>query len=501
MRKQLLAMTLVTGIALVIQLGCSGTVSPGGGTVNPPNGTVVVFGGDAPLCSILSFNMTITGMTLTPASSTSPVSILPAGQSLTLDYASLMDYSAPITLASVPAGSYSTLNLTLSNNAQLTYWDTTKTPAGPTSMSLTLPSLTVTLSLSPALTVSSSGTSALQLDFDMLHSVVLDQSNQITSDVQPAFTLTPATLGTTSTFAEIEDLRGIITSVTTTGSNPAYTGSFALQSTAGPTVTVNVSGSTTFDGVTGLSSLASGTFVQVDASIDSRGNLLANEVQAEEHEDAANGQAAFKGLITSVTRDSSGNATQFKLFVSEEAPDVSSQVSLQSVLTFNVSTSTNLAITAQAQASNLANFTFNPQTLGIGQQVVAHGQLPAAGTTPFTADARAIYLGTQSILGNLSTAPSTPVVTGSDGKTGGFTLVPCSSLYLSQPPVTEISFLQTTFTGTGLTNLNSLEVPGTHSLLVKGILSYQQTTGNKNGVAWVPPANVQVATEVHQLPQ
>jgi hypothetical protein len=113
-------------------------------------------------------------------------------------------------------------------------------------------------------------------------------------------------------------------------------------------VTVNVSGSTKFDGVTGLSSLATGTFVQVDASIDSRGKLLANEVQAEEQENAANGQAAFKGLITSVTRDSSGNATQFKLFVSEEAPDVSSQVSLQSVLTFNVSTSTNLAITAQA---------------------------------------------------------------------------------------------------------------------------------------------------------
>ena len=500
MRKQLLAMTLVTGIALVIQLGCSGTVNPGGGGVNPPTGTVVVFGGDAPLCGILSFNITITGMTLTPASTASPVSILPAGQSVTLDYASLMDYSAPITLASVPTGSYSKLNLTLSN-PQLTYWDTTKTPAGPTTVSLILPSLTVALNLSPTLTVSSSGASALQLDFNLLQSVVLDQNNQITDNVQPVFALTSATLGTDNAFAEIEDLRGLVSSVTTTPSNSAYTGSLALQTTAGPTVTVNVSGSTGFDGVAGLSGLASGTFVQVDASIDSRGNLLANEVQAEEHEDAANGQAAFMGLITSVTRDSSGNATQFNLFVSEEAPDVSSQVPLQSVLTFNVSTSTNFVITAQAQAANLANLTFAPQTLGVGQQVVTHGQLPAPGTSPFTADARAIYLGTQSILGDLSTAPSTPVVTGSDGKTGGFTLVPCSPLYQSQPPITEISFLQTTFTGTGLTNLNSLEIPGTHFLLVKGMLSYQQTTGTKNGMVWVPPANVQVAARVHQLPQ
>jgi hypothetical protein len=500
-------MTLVSGIALVIQLGCSGTVNPGGLTASSPKGTVVVFGGDAPVCtSILSFNMTIADMTLTPASGASPVSILPAGQSVILDYASLMDYSAPITLASIATGSYSQLNLTLSN-AQVTYWDTTKTPAAPTTLPLNLslptvpltpsPTLAVALSLSPALTVSSSGATALQLDFDMLDSIVLGQDNQITGTAVPTYTIAPATLGTNSTFAEIEDLRGIVSSVTTTSSNSAYTGSFALQTTAGPTVTMYVSGSTQFAGVAGLSSLASNTFVQVEASIDSRGNLLANEVQAEEVEDATNGQAAFKGLITSVTPDSSGNATQFNLFVSEEAPDVSTQVPLESVLTFNVLTSTTFAITAQAQASNLASFTFGPQTLGIGQQVVAHGQLPAAGTTPFTADARAIYFGTQSILGNLST--TTPAVVGNDGKTGGFTLSPCSSLYAQ--PVTDISYFQTTFLGTGLTNLSSLQTAGTHLLLVKGLLFYQQVTGSKNSVTWLPPANVQAATQVHQLTQ
>jgi hypothetical protein len=510
MRKQLLAMALVIGIALVIQLGCSGTVNPNGGRVNPPTGTVVVFGGDAPVCtSILSFDMTITGMTLTPASGSSPVSILSSGTSLTLDYASLMDYGAPITLASIATGSYSQLNLTLSN-AQLTYWDTTKTPAGPTTLPLNLslptvplspsPTLTVTLNLSPALTVSSSGTTALQLDFDMLHSLVLDQNNQITSTAVPTFTPTATTLGTTSTFAKIEDLRGIANNVKTTSANSAYTGSFELQSTAPPTVLVNVSGSTKFDGVAGLSALAGGTYyVQVAASIDASGNLLADEVQVEEQEDAANGQAAFWGVITAVTRDTSGNATQFKLLVSEEAPDMSSQVSLQSVLTFNVPSSPypSFAITGQAQAANLANFTFNAQTLGIGQQVVVHGQLPASGTTPFVADARAIYLSTQAILGNLSTLPSTPIVVGSDGKTGGFTLSPCSSLYAQ--PITDISYFQTTFLGTGLTNLSSLQTTETHFLLTKGLLFYQQAVGQVNSVAWAPPANVQVATQVHQL--
>jgi hypothetical protein len=219
-------------------------------------------------------------------------------------------------------------------------------------------------------------------------------------------------------------------------------------------------------------------------------------VQVEEQEDAASGEAAFRGIITAVTRDTSGNATQFNLLVSEEAPDVTSQVSLQSILTFNVlSSSTNFAVTGQAQAANFADLAFNSQTLGVGQQVVAHGHL--LGTSPITADALAIYLGTQSILGNLSTAPDTPVVTGSDGKTGGFTLVPCSSLFAQY--VTEVSDLQTTFTGSGLANLTSLNIPGTHFLLLKGLLFYQQTTGNKNNMTWVPPANVQGATLVHQL--
>jgi hypothetical protein len=509
MRKQLLAMTLVIGIALVIQLGCSGTVNPNGGRVNPPSGTVVVFGGDAPVCtSILSFNMTITGMTLTPASGSSPVSILSSSSPLTLDYASLMDYGTPIAGASIATGSYSQLNVTLSN-AQVTYWDTTKTPAAPTTLPLNLslptvplspsPTLTLAFSLSPALTVSASGTTALQLDFDMLHSLVLDQSNQITSTAVPTFSLTPVTLGTSSTFAEIEDLRGIVSSVTTTSSNSAYTGSFSLQSTTGSTVTVNVSGSTKFDGVAGLSALAGGTYyVQVSASIDASGNVLANEVQVEEQENAASGQAAFWGVVTSVTRDTSGNPTQFNLLVSEEAPDVHTQVPLQSVLTFNVLSSpmpTSLAITGQAQAANLAGFTFDTQTLGIGQQVVVHGQLPASGTTPYVAGARAIYLSTQSILGNLSTLPSTPVVVGNDGKTGGFTLSPCSSLFTR--PVTDITYVSTTFPG--LTDLTSLETTGTHFLLIKGLLFYQQAIGQVNSVAWAPPANVQVATQVHQL--
>jgi hypothetical protein len=409
-----------------------------------------------------------------------------------------MDFTAPITLANIPTGTYSQLNLTLAN-PQLTYWDTTKTPPGPTTLNLSFSSLNVTVPLSPNLTVSTSGTAALQLDFNLLQSVLLDQNNQITGNVQPVFTASPASVGSSNTFTAIQDLRGLVGTVTTTSTNSAYTGSFTLASTAGPTVTVYVNGTTTYAGVTGLSGLASNTFVQIAGAIDASGNLVAGKVQAEAVENATNGQVAFKGIISSVTRNASGSATQFNLVVTEEAPAVSEEVPLQSVLTLNVNTSTTFAITAEGQPSNFANITFSTTTLGVGQQVVAHAQLPASGTSPFTATALAVDLGTQSILGNLSTSPTTPVVVGNDGKTGGFTLLPCSPLY--SQPITTISYFQTTFLGTGLTNLTSLQTTGTHFLLVQGLLFYRQTTGSLNSESWIAPANVQVAAEIHQLPQ
>jgi hypothetical protein len=505
MFKRLLIVSLIVGIALLIQVSCgTGGRSSTAPTVQGPSGTVVAYGGDAPLCSIISLNVTITGMTLTSTAVTvggtsTPPSILASGQSLTLDFASLMDFTAPITLANISTGTYSQLNLTLAN-PQLTYWDTTKTPPAPTTMNLNFSSLNVTVPLSPNLTVSTSGTAALQLEFNLLQSVLLDKNNQITGNVQPVFTASPASVGTSNTFTTFQDLRGLVGTVTTTSTNSAYTGSFTLATTAGPTVMVHVNGTTTYTGVTGLSSLASNTFVQIAGTIDASGNLVAGKVQAEALENAANGQVGFKGIISSVTRNSSGSATQFNLFVAEEAPSVSGQVPLQSVLTFNVNSSTTFAITAEGQLANRANITFNATTLGVGQQVVAHAQLPAAGTSPFTATALALYLGTQSILGNLSTSPTTPVVVGNDGKTGGFTLLPCSPLYQSQP-LTTISYFQTTFAGTGLTNLTSLQTAGTHFLLVQGLLFYRQTTGSLNSVTWLADSNVEVASEVHQLPQ
>ncbi len=493
MRKQLWAMAIVVGLALAVQFGCNGGTPSTGGSVGVSPGSVVVFGGDQPLCSILSFTVTVNGITLTPETGGAPVSILATGKSVTLDYASLVDFTKLLSFADVNPGTYSQMTLTLSN-PQLTYLDTTQDPAVPTTITPTFSTLNVTLDLNPVVTVDSDSTVGLRLNFDLLQSVQVDDAGQITGDVIPTFTVAQITASGDTGFSEMDDLRGIVQSVTTTSSDTAFTGSFQVQPSGGPALTVNVTGNTTFYGVTDLSSLAADTYVAVHGFLDASGNVVAQEVVAEEQEDATAGQAAFRGLITSVTRDTSGSATEFTLFVAEEAPDVSASVPLRSLLTVNVLASSNFAVSAPS--ANLASFSFGPGALTVGQQVVVHGQLPASPTTPASADARTVYLGLQSILGDVSSDPTTPPVIGTDGKTGGFTLLPCSPIFQSQP-ITEITYFQTAFAG--ISDLNAFNVPGQHFLAAKGLLFYQQSPGTVNSVTWAAPANVQIGTQVRQI--
>jgi len=57
---------------------------------------------------------------------------------------------------------------------------------------------------------------------------------------------------------------------------------------------------------------------------------------------------------------------------------------------------------------------------------------------------------------------------------------------------------QTTYAG--IAGLSNLTTPGAHFLLVKGLLFYEPSLTTFGVESWTVPADVQVATEVHQLP-
>ncbi len=490
MKKYVLAMTSVAALGILMQMGC-GSSGRGTFSIITTPGTLAIFGGDAPQCGVVSFRVTISGLTVTPESGAGPVSVLAGGNPVTVDFASLMDFATLFSLSNVTPGTYDALGLTLSN-PQLTYVDTSTSPPSFKTIAPSMSSLTVNLNLNPPLTVASNGAGALQLDFNLLNSVTLGANSQYT--VNPTFTANLASGSGSNGFTQFDDLSGVVQSVSTASANPSFTGSFTISRPNAPTLTVNATNSTIFEGVTGLSGLTAGTFVETSAFLNSGGYIVANTVTAEAQEDEANGEAAFTGLISTVT-PTTGSASQFTLLVQEENPDVSSRVALLSPLTVNIAPSSTTFGLA-AQSADFANFSYGPNNLAVGQRVVVHGTLPSGSGTAASATARSIFLRLQSILGNLSTNPTTPVNIASDGVDGGFTLVPCSPLF--QPaPVTVLAAQQTAYAG--LSNLSALNNPGTHFLLVKGLLFYNQDTTTFGVESWTVPAKVQMATEVHQL--
>src|ERR1700733_7565494 len=105
----------IAGIAAlgVGMTGCGGgTSSPAGSTTTSESGQVFVSGTDAPLPSVLSFEVDITGMTVSDGTNP-PVSVLNGTQ--TIDFARLNGLHTLLDINSIPAGTYTSVNVTLAN--------------------------------------------------------------------------------------------------------------------------------------------------------------------------------------------------------------------------------------------------------------------------------------------------------------------------------------------------------------------------------------------------
>ena len=111
-RAFLSVLVIISAAALIV--GC------GGGPSTPPYsspkaGSVVAFGTDAPVCDVESFVATITSASLVPQSGGTPVALITATAPATVDFARLVDFTNILSTASVAPGTYSQLQMTLSN--------------------------------------------------------------------------------------------------------------------------------------------------------------------------------------------------------------------------------------------------------------------------------------------------------------------------------------------------------------------------------------------------
>ena len=481
----------VVVMAVAIMVGCgSNSGSNSSPYSSPQAGSVVAFGTDAPICDVESFMATITSADLIPQGGGQSVELISSTSPATVDFARLVGFTNILSTASVAPGTYGQIQMTLTN-PQLVAINTATSPPSPVSIPTTLTNATFTVAINPPLMVTSSTTSGLMVDFNLRKSLQVDGNGQVTGTVDPQFTI-GATTTSGSIVGEADSLYGIVQSTSTSGLPTGITGSFTLTVAdgMGQTLTVLANSDTVFegDGVTSFGELQPNTFVEVDAIVNTSGQIIAQTVDAEEQASPSGQKSAFMGRIIDVTRDGSGNATAFTLLVEDEITRLAGTIPLHSGLSVALTGTTHF-FTNWVNWNRQA-FTFGPQTLGVAEKVAVFGTLGAG--SPPTMTAGHVFLRPRNVLGNFNTLQAA----GSDGVTGAFTMTPCGALFGAQS-VTVLTFPATNFTGvSGLIGLT----PGP-TLNARGLLFYEQTSGTtRSGGSWVAPAWVLQARGVHQLP-
>lgn len=290
------AFTLVLAAGILFAAGCGGegsTVSQNPGaspSPTPSNGSTTsaqVRFGDAPADSVISFEVSVSTMTLTPIDGGAPVSV-PVGANNRIELTHASGKFEPFSVGNLPQGTFSAANLTLADS-ELTFLSSAGLPVhinGPASAQ-------VTISLSPALNINSAPL-VLNIDVNLANSVTTNGSTITGISFGPtSFTTTAKAPGAQASQqdddGEIEDLRGTVTAATSS--------SFSLQvGQTGSTMNFNFDSTTRFnDGVTATTLL--NQIVIVEGFTRSDGSLFAKEVEGLE---SSNG-SELEGLIRSIS--------------------------------------------------------------------------------------------------------------------------------------------------------------------------------------------------------
>jgi hypothetical protein len=360
--KPLLSLLALT-IGSLLVAGCAGvTTSTSSTTSDAQTGSSFVIGTDAPLASVTSFEVTISSiLAFQDASCTGTSVSLSSGQQV--DFARFNGLQTLIDMQQVAAGTYNCVSISLSNPS-LSYLNmngssaptiTTETP--------TLTTATVTYQLSNPMVVATTGAPVgLHMDFDLAKSIQV-VNGSINGMVTPTFNVNGVNNSDPGAYIDEFDAAVI-------GSAPG-SNSFTIQGPHQRQFTVNVTGSTEWDGGASLSTLNNNSIVQVSGFLDrADATIDADEV-------ALISDAGFYagGQVTYVTSSSSSSpASSFDLYVRGTLPANTGVVD-GDIATINLTGNEKYSI--YWMHGPLAQFLFNPSGLLPGQHIAVGG--PATG--------------------------------------------------------------------------------------------------------------------------
>jgi hypothetical protein len=336
---------------------CGSSNSASMTTSQSQSASIFTVGTDAPVPSVVSCEVTVTGVTV--FNGTNNVSVLNAPQ--VVDFAALSGLHQLLDLSSVPPGTYTSATITLSSPV-LSFIDTTQNPPAINTLNGSLTQATATSTFTAPFVLSDGDLVGLRIHFDLYKSLQTDANGQVTGVINP--TVDMKLLNADDSEVSIDDFHGGVVGVTGPDS-------FTMQGPAGRQWNVQASDSTVFDDPDDtISNFTTNTIVEVSGQLDP----VTHDIDASEIEVVSNDGFYLGGLFTSI-RPPSGPATQADLFIRTELPAITG-ISDGQIYTLGLNGSEQYRV-AHADPAITA-LIFNNSALAAGQRVGIGGKLTTA---------------------------------------------------------------------------------------------------------------------------
>jgi hypothetical protein len=366
--RKFFAFALLLGLCMM-GIGCGSSSNSSSSGSTPQTANVYVTGEDAPLSSVVGFQVTINSITLN-GQDNSQATVL--STPTTVDFARLLGLRSPLSFNSVPAGTYTSATFVLASPVTIGYVDMTQNPPALSTINGTLPQNpdSVTVNFPNAMVVGANGLAGLKMDMDIHDSVATDSNgNLIISNNSVAVTPVIYIKATVPSDpdAQITDLTGGLVSVN------ASSNSFVLQGPYGRQLTIDVNSDTQFNSGWSINNLATPAFVGVQGVFQADGSLLAGNVEV-----ITTAQTFISGRVLQVTSNSSGDAQTITMWVGETGADTASLI--DSIQTINVSEVTTYDICFFN--GPVTESLFGPTTVEVGQRIFVGGTYMSGTFTP-----------------------------------------------------------------------------------------------------------------------
>jgi hypothetical protein len=437
------------GPIVILALLAATLTGCGGGstsqTSNPNPGAVFVTGEDAPVSSVVAFNITIDKITLNNSSTTAVALNTPTA----VDFGRLVGLRSLLGFNTIPPGTYTSATITFEANnpaPSISYVDLTTTPPslGTATGTMSSSPVTVPFPAGKPLVVGSNGLAGLHMDFDLRDSLAIDGSgNLVITGGQIAVTpvLDVMAVSASDDLGQITEFTGNIVSVNAS--------SFVMQGPYGFQETIDVNAGTLYNGSNSLSSLLVNGIVSVEGTVQADGSILASSVEL-----ITTDKAFVSGRILAIAP-----GPVVTMFVGEEL-GTSATIPVDSIQTVDLSQVSTYDI---CFIDNwFTNELFGASSLVVGQRIFVGGTYQS---NVFTSDM--VSLRRQAVVGSLVQGSVNITM----GNQGNFQMQNDALMsYSAGGPFTVNTVGQTVFVN--IDGLSGLQSAGATNLLARGLVFY-----------------------------